>query len=72
MTEHDQTQDPGHGEPDHVHDENWQGGAELGMVLGGLPPSVTGTGSGAGEAVSTDVDDHADDTDPTAPETGGR
>ncbi len=71
MNDHDDTtQDPGHGEPDHVHDENRNGAAELGMTLGGLPPDVTGRAPaiGAGVAAGADEFDHADEE--TKQETG--
>ncbi len=69
MSHDDRIQDPGHGEPDHVHDESWNGAAEYGMTVGGLPPAVTGGEAGAtGEAEGPDERDHADQE--TKQETG--
>ncbi len=66
MGEPDQTQDPGHGEPGHVHDENWNGAAEFGMRVGGL--AGTGGGEAVGGAGGPGPGDQADEE--TKQETG--
>jgi hypothetical protein len=62
----DETQDPGHGDPGHVHDENWNGAAEFGMAVGGL--AGTGGGVAVGGAGGAGPSDHADEE--TKQETG--
>lgn len=69
MGHHDATQepqDPGHGEPGHVHDENWNGAAEFGMAVGGLAGNTGG--EAVGSAGADGPDDHADEE--TRQETG--
>jgi hypothetical protein len=66
MNDQDRPQDPGHGEPGHVHDENWNGAAELGMSVGGLA-GIAGGGEAVGGAAAG-PSDHADEE--TKQETG--
>jgi hypothetical protein len=80
MNDQDRTQDPGHGEPGHVHDENWNGAAEFGMAVGGLAGVTGGEAVGGAAAGASDHADEetkqetgtADDTDPDPSEPSRR